>query len=389
MNTVPHSGSGCTSQAARVWRTGGNRRGIARAFTLVELLVVIAIIATLVGILLPALANARRLAQTVACAANLHSICQAMRIYATEYNDYIVGSPWTSGYEDSGETVTPPIGQRYDIVTMDDWQSPLAKVMGIQFDDGPAETDRIARFVQLMSYKGFTCPSNGYIAPEYSTVGTGWPTITMPSYNTAFIFLELPMPQDGNINEAPQAIGHNPLAQGNGFSYWSTAGGQNNPNGYVPTISKVGNPAEKIFIADGSRYANHTTPPDFDPTPWGSGGSTYADEGSWTSFTNSWDRYWAPGANPSKTPTGSSVDARLYAYRHGSQLPFAQSDQMKMNCGFFDGHVQTLGDLQSANPSLWMPRNSSVYPAGQVFVDVSKTYFGLKQASFSSPFIMD
>jgi len=24
-----------------------------------------------------------------------------------------------------------------------------------------------------------------------------------------------------------------------------------------------------------------------------------------------------------------------------------------------------------------------------VFVDVSKTYFGLKQASFSSPFIMD
>jgi prepilin-type processing-associated H-X9-DG protein len=352
--------------------------------------VVIAIIATLVGILLPALANARRLAQTVACAANLHSICQAMRIYATEYNDYIAGSPWTSGYGYCGLAAAPPPGQRYDIVTDADWQSPLAKVMGILFDDGPAETDRMARFVQLMSYKGFTCPSNQFICPEYSQVGTGWPTITLPSYSTAWIFLEIPMGNDGQTPPTQTTSPHN-VGENGGVCYWSPSGGQNNPQGYVPTISKVGNPSEKIFIADGGRYTEYSSPyPDYDPSVCEQTGSgPYGDQGAWTSFTRSWDRYWAPGANPSKTPNASSVDVRLFAYRHGSQLPFAQSDQMKMNCGFFDGHVQTMGDLQSANPSLWMPRNSSVYPTGQCYTDVLKFYFGNKIGTFSTPFIMD
>jgi prepilin-type processing-associated H-X9-DG protein/prepilin-type N-terminal cleavage/methylation domain-containing protein len=60
---------------------GSNRR----AFTLVELLVVIGIIAVLIGVLLPALSKARGRAQTIACAANLRSINQAVVQYTVEY----------------------------------------------------------------------------------------------------------------------------------------------------------------------------------------------------------------------------------------------------------------------------------------------------------------
>ena len=58
------------------------------AFTLVELLVVMGIIATLVGILMPALARSRATANQISCASNLRQLGSALELYTSQSRYY-------------------------------------------------------------------------------------------------------------------------------------------------------------------------------------------------------------------------------------------------------------------------------------------------------------
>jgi prepilin-type N-terminal cleavage/methylation domain-containing protein/prepilin-type processing-associated H-X9-DG protein len=119
-----------------------------RGFTLVELLVVIGIVAIMIALLLPALNGAREQAKAIQCMSNLRQIGQAMVLYNTSNNGYVIPSYTMTGVA-GGPTVP-----------LEGWAPILDRD---KYIPGDRELNKTV----------FTCPSTFLVAPFETAAQTG------------------------------------------------------------------------------------------------------------------------------------------------------------------------------------------------------------------------
>ena len=319
-----------------------------RAFTLIELLVVIAIIALLLGILLPSLGAARGLARQVVCSSNMKQQATAHLAYQSSNDEWIAGSPETSGWDAIGQGNSGQEAFNGAAIQGYDWMGPLASEMGLE---GPGadiraragETEDEARSLRFDWYRNqlefFQCPENRYESIPYpNSQGGLWTKGLMIAFNMSTQFTS---------STKPPPFGTSPRS--------------NDRRGYKPAGYAVGGSSMKALVFEGHRYAFQGIAPDYDHSINAGFGGAFGGVGPWRSSNRELDRSYAPG-EPLRDFAWLLPDAqdwRPIAFRHSRSRPRGGlADSVQGNVAFFDGHVELMDDLQATNPNMWFPTGS-------------------------------
>ncbi len=211
-----------------------------QAFTLIEVLFVVALIATLIAILLPSLAKARRQARTTLCAARLAGLSKAILLYSEENDDTppFIGRGWED-LDDDDDVEWPP-GSGVTLGQLKRWETWCTnrpdEVWFAREEDWPIDVG--VEFGSLFQYTRF---KDLYLCPEFQRISGE------DKAQNAFNFTRTVLGRKWYVPD------HDPEAEESG-SFFGAAGA-------IMKTSEIHSPAKMWLLLDES-YLRHCASPD-------------------------------------------------------------------------------------------------------------------------------